>query len=241
MDRPDEVHPVAAARLDQFADLRSLLLRVGKPPVRAAVVGVVLRSVKVGVHLEASVEVDQRQAHLMRPRRTVEALDHTAVRKVRMVVDARVRQPHTGRGRAFEQLAERLDAVEGAAFVVADDPHALRVDVERIGSRDALHATTRCGLLPEVDVQLRSLRGKPHEAEVIVEAALTVFQPEALRDVEPMQGVELHPVRRRVDDDAAVVPLVARHGRHLLRLGTLCREVKVGLLCRQRAAQRQAK
>ena len=158
-----------------------------------------------------------------------------------MVVDARVRQPHTGRGRAFEQLAERLDAVEGAAFVVADDPHALRVDVERIGSRDALHATTRCGLLPEVDVQLRSLRGKPHEAEVIVEAALTVFQPEALRDVEPMQGVELHPVRRRVDDDAAVVPLVARDGRHLLYFGALRREVEVGLLCRQRAAQRQAK
>ena len=65
MDGPDEVHPVAVARLHQLADVVRLFFRVRQAPVGTAVIRIVLRAVQVVVHLELAVKVDQRQTHFV--------------------------------------------------------------------------------------------------------------------------------------------------------------------------------
>ncbi|CDC97023.1 unknown [Alistipes sp. CAG:268] len=184
VDGPHEVHAVAVAGLDQFADLPRLLLGIGQAPVRAAVVGVVLRTIEVAVHLVAAVEIDERETHLMRPGGSVETLHDAAQRQVGIVRDRDEGQlPPGGRG-ALDQLAERLDAVEGAAFVVSRDPDPLLPDLQGVGSRAGFDAAFGSLPGPEVDLEHRTLLRRGEEAEVVGEPAPEILDAEALRQVE---------------------------------------------------------
>lgn len=78
--------------------------------------------------------------------------------------------PPGGRG-ALNQLAERLDAVEGAALVVSRDPDPLLPDLQGVGSRAGLDAAFGRLPGPEVDLEHRPLLRRGEEAEVVGEPA----------------------------------------------------------------------
>ena len=135
MDGPYEVNTVAAACLHQFVDVTCLVGRVGLAPVGRAVVRIVLRSVHVFVQLVASIIVDERQAHLMRPWCTVESLHYATQGQVGIVVAGEVRQVHLAlRSRRSQNLLHGLDGIEGTTLVIAHDVYALAIDGEEISS-----------------------------------------------------------------------------------------------------------
>ena len=176
----------------------------------------------------------------MRPGGSVETLHDAAQRQVGIVRDRDEGQlPPGGRG-ALDQLAERLDAVEGAALVVSRDPDPLLPDLQGVGSRTGLDAAFGSLPGPEVDLEHRTLLRRGEEAEVVGEPAPEILDAEALRQVERSGTVCRKVVGRRVDDDAPVVHPLSRHGQDILRFGTLRREVELRLLCGQVAAEEQS-
>ena len=200
-------------------------------------VGVVFRAVEVAVHLETSVEVDERQPHGMRPRRAVEALDDTPRGQVGIVRDLHEGQP-AGRGRTFGDLPEGLYGIEGAPLVVTRQGDARAVDPERIGSRQGFHAAPGSRFRAELDGKRRPFPREGQEAEVGGETRPLAPQADAARHVEtPLAADEA--MGHRIEGQAAVIDGVSRHGSHVLRLGTLRGEVEIGLLPRQRAAEEQ--
>ena len=116
---PYEVHLVLCRRLGQFADALCLVGRVGLTPL-VAVVGVVLGTIDIYVHLVASVEVKLAQAVLVAPGVSVETLHHAALQHVGPVL-------HLGSHhlRLRSHLQEGLHTVVGARLVVAGNHHLL--------------------------------------------------------------------------------------------------------------------
>ena len=127
MDCPHEVHGILFRHLHQLLDLLRLLFGIGQTPVGGTVVGVVLRTVDVGVHLVLAVEFQLAEACLVAPRRSVEALHHAAEADARIVGDVR-----HGEAVLLQQPAEGLQGVERAALVIAGKHDFFRTDAEEI-------------------------------------------------------------------------------------------------------------
>ena len=96
---------------------------------------VVLRTIYILIELVASVVVDEREAHLMRPRFAVESLHYATQGQVGIVVAGEVRQVHLAlRSRRSQNLLHGLDGIEGTTLVIAHDVYALAIDGEEISS-----------------------------------------------------------------------------------------------------------
>ena len=116
---PYEVHLVLCRRLGQFADALCLVGRVGLTPL-VAVVGVVLGTIYIYVHLVASVEVELAQAVLVAPGVSVETLHHAALQHVGPVLH--LGGHHLG---LRSHLQEGLHTVVGSSLVVTGNYHLL--------------------------------------------------------------------------------------------------------------------
>ena len=92
MNSPHEVHTVLLAGRYQLTDILRFLVGIGLAPVGTAVVGVVLRTIHIHVHFMLAIEVDERQAHLVRPWVAVKSFYHTTKRQVGPVVHGEIRQ-----------------------------------------------------------------------------------------------------------------------------------------------------
>ena len=234
MDGPDEVDTRPLAGFDEFLDLGGFVGGIGLAPVGTAVVGVVFRAVEIGIHLETAVEVDEREARLVRPRRAVEAFDDAAVGQAGPVVDDAEGQAAALAARARKELAQGLQAVEGASLVVARDGDALLVDAQDVGARDSAHAGLAGCPPAEVDGQTDAPVARRQEARVGAEAAFLVFDAHAAADVEALRGREGHALGRGVDDEAAVVHALAGNGFDDLYFRTLRSQVDARVLCMER-------
>ena len=84
---PDEVDVVLGRALAEFCDFGALGRGVGLAPVRGAVIGVVLGTKDVAVHLIAAHMVEHPQTHLVAPWSAVEALYDATYREFRPVRD----------------------------------------------------------------------------------------------------------------------------------------------------------
>ena len=204
----------------------SLLGRVGQTPVRTAVIRVVLRSVHILVEFVASVVVDEREAHLVRPRFAVETFYNAAQRQVGIVVACEVRHLALS-SRTLHDLAQSLKSVERATLVVAHDVDTLLVDGEEISARyHLLQTSLLCRFLAEGDVERSALSVLLEEVDVASKFARLVDELNASAEVGPCLQVEVEVVRRRVYDDAVVVEFLARHHVHILLFTTLRVEVE---------------
>ena len=132
---PDEVYTVALACLDKLVQLLGLILGILLAPVGRAVIGVILRAIDIVVHLVAPVDVDEREARLVRPRYAIEALDNTAILKVGPVIYGHCRDGATSSNGALHNLTQRLQGIEGAKFVKCCDVDTLLGYVEDISAR----------------------------------------------------------------------------------------------------------
>ena len=122
MDGPVEVKTVFIGGLHQVGDIGCFLGGIRQAPVGRRVVGVVLRTVDVVVHLIAAQVIDDVLAHLVAPGRAVETFHHSAVGKGGIVVDFHHGQTAFGFGHgAFQHLAQRLESVECSALVEGID------------------------------------------------------------------------------------------------------------------------
>ena len=135
VDSPHEVNVVAATSINELLDLSGFFFWIRQAPVRAAVIWVVFWAVEIGAHLEFSVEIDERQSHLMRPRSAVETFYDAAVGQVGKVVDSHIRDVAVFGNLRSQNLAESLYAIESATLVIANDARAFFVDCESIGTR----------------------------------------------------------------------------------------------------------
>ena len=163
-------------------------------------IGVVLGTIYIGVHLEAAVDIYQGQTGLVGPGGTVEALHHPAGGQVGPVVDLKTagQVPLTCQ---LYYLAESLEAVEGPSLIVSQDRDTVLRDSEQIGSGERLHSGLH-GLLgvevhSQADIFLISLVQEVHvtaEQSVPVHHIYTAryIQHRALRSY-------LHHMRDRVD------------------------------------------
>ena len=127
MDGPVEDDVVLLGALYQLLQLLGFLFGIGLAPVGRAVVGVVLGTVNVDVHLVASVEVQLAEACLVAPGLAVETFHHAAVGNVGIVRDLHHRELAQG-----EELCQGLHAVVGTAFVVGGDDDVVLVYLQVI-------------------------------------------------------------------------------------------------------------
>ena len=244
MDRPDEIDVVAVAGFHQFADVLRLFFRVGLPPVRAAVVGVVFGAVEIAVHLEPAVEVDERKPHCVGPGRAVKPFDHAAQRQVGIVVDLQVGQALASLrpdNRAFGDLPQGLDSIEDAPLVVSGDGDSLFADIQRIGSRHGFHAGFGGRFRAEVCGEFNPfLTGGQDSADLFGEFSLFLCQAYPAGEVERAVGIEGQAVRRGIDNKTFVVQFLSGDHQHVLRFRPLRGEVEsVVFLSRKGTANQQ--
>ena len=226
MDSPYEVDAVAAASLYELVNVLSLLGRVGQTPVRTAVIRIVLRTVHILVEFVASVVVDERETHLMRPRFAVETLYNATQWQVGIVVAGECRHLAL-RCWTLYNLAQSLKSVERATLVVAHDVDTLLVDSEEVCSRHHLLQTCLLSLLlAEDDCERGALSILFEEIDVVCKLTRFVDELHTGAEVGPSLHVHVEVVRCWVYDDAVVVELLTRHHVHILLFTTLRVEVE---------------
>ena len=227
---PNEIDPVAAARLDERLNLFGLLLGIGQAPIGATVIGIVFGAIEVTVHLELTIEIDQRHAHLVRPGSTIEALDHTTVFQVGIIVNLDIGQMAVGHSRALDQLTQGLQAIEGSPLVIPHNGDTLFVDLQPVGTCHLFHTMPGRRFLSKIDREFHPLLIQSKERHIGRKLALQVLQVDPLREVERVSPVEGHLLRRGIHHDTAVIEFLTGDGQHILRLGTLARQIELGLL-----------
>ena len=127
MDGPIEDDIVLAGLVYQLLQLGRLAFGIGLAPVRSAVIGVVLGTVQIDIHLVATVKVQLAQAGFMTPGGAVETLNHATVGHVRVVGNLGQRQ--LGK---CQQLCQRLHTVVGTARIGTGDDDLILVHLQVI-------------------------------------------------------------------------------------------------------------
>ena len=126
MDCPVELHTVFLCVLVEFLDAGSLILGIRFSPL-IAVVGVILRTVDIDVHLVTTVEFNLTETGFVTPGRAVEAFDRAAIGDIGPVRHFRFLQFAFCHGRQ-----QGLHAPEEAGLIGSSDDCPLLVDAKII-------------------------------------------------------------------------------------------------------------
>ena len=126
MDGPYKLHLVAVGGLNQFAQQGGLLLGVRLAPL-GTVVGVVLGTVHIDVHLVLAIEVELAQTVLVAPGVAVEAFYHAAARNAGPVRNLALH--HLG---PAHNLQQALHTVECAGLVLTGYHNLVRSNLQII-------------------------------------------------------------------------------------------------------------
>ena len=141
VDGPVEVHAASVRTIHQFTQLSRFLFGIRIAPV-LTVIGIVLRTVDIDVHLVATVEIELAQAMFVTPRTAVETLDRTAEGHIGPVLHGAFFHLSLG-----HHLAQGLHAIIKTAFVTADDHHFFLSDGQIIGIGVIGHQLPVLGIL----------------------------------------------------------------------------------------------
>ena len=224
MDSPYEIYTVATASLYEFADVLSLFLWIRQAPVRAAVIRVVLRAIEIGVHLVLSIIVDEGKTHLMRPRLTIEALYHTTVWKIRVVVASGIRHLalcHL----AVYNLAQGLQAIESATLIVSHNLDTFGISLQAVSTRYRLHASLGSKLLTEIDGQANALGVSGQELHIISKLTFLVNHLDTLLQVESVSSIHIQEMWCRAHDESVMIQFLTRNHVYVLLFRTLAAQV----------------
>ena len=132
MDCPDKFHLGFPALFDELLELGKLRIRVEFAPF-VAVVGIVLRTIDIGVHFKPLAEVHQALPVLMAPGRSVEALDEAAELGIRPVGDGELAHLLRIGGKNLVQRRHAVEDRVGTVTEKGDYARVLRRDVQQIG------------------------------------------------------------------------------------------------------------
>ena len=163
-------------------------------------IGIVLRTVDVGIHLETAIDIDQGQTGLMGPRRTVESLDHTTDGQIGPVIDLKA-AGKVSLTCQLRYLTQSLKAVEGSALIISHNGYSVLGDSQQIGpgkgSYTGLHGLLGMEIHGQAYIFLISFVQEIHvsaEKPVLVHDIYTAryIQHRTLRSY-------LHHMRNRVD------------------------------------------
>ena len=224
MDSPHKIHSVAATSLHEFADVLGLFLRIRQAPVRTAVIRVVLRAIEIGVHLVLSIIVDEGKTHLMRPRLTIEALYHTTVWKIRVVVASGIR--HLALSHlAVYNLAQGLQAIECTTLVVSHNLDTLGISLQAVSTRYRLHTSLSCKFFTEIDGQANALGVSGQELHIISKLTFLVNHLDTLLQVESVSSIHIQEMWCRTHDESVMIQFLTRNHVYVLLLRTLAAQV----------------
>ena len=224
MDSPHEIYTVAAASLNEFADVLSLFLWIRQAPVRTAVIRVVLRAIEIGVHLVLSIIVDEGKTHLMRPRLAIEAFYHTTVWKIRVVVASGIRHLalcHL----AVYNLAQGLQAIESATLIVSHNLDTFGISLQAVSTRYRLHASLGSKLLTEIDGQANALGVSGQELHIISKLTFLVNHLDTLLQVESVSSIHIQEMWCRAHDESVMIQFLTRNHVYVLLFRTLAAQV----------------
>ena len=233
MDSPYEIYTVAAASLYELTDVLSLFLRIRQTPVRAAVIWVVLWTIEIGVHLVLSIIIDEGKTYLMRPRLTIEALYHTTVWKIRIVVASGIRHLalcHL----AVYNLAQGLQAIESTTLIVSHNLDTLSISLQAVSTRYRLHTSLSSKLLTEIDGQANALGVSGQELHIICKLTFLVDYLDTLLQVESVSSIHIQEMWCRTHDESVMIQFLTRNHVHVLLLRTLAAQVLcLSTLCKR--------
>ena len=124
MDGPYELHLVLVGGVYQFLQFGGLVGRIGFAPA-CTVVGVILRTEHIGIHLVLAIEIKLAQTVLVAPGVAVETLDDTAVRYAGIVGNLAFHNL-----RLAHNLCQGLHAIEDTAIVAAGNDDLFGTDLQ---------------------------------------------------------------------------------------------------------------
>ena len=160
----------------------------------------------------------------MRPRLTIEALYHTTVWKIRVVVASGIRHLalcHL----AVYNLAQGLQAIESTTLIVSHNLDTLGISPQAVSTRYRLHSCFSSKLLTEINGQANALGVSGQELHIISKLTFLVNHLDTLLQVESVSSIHIQKMWCRTHDESVMIQFLTRNHVHVLLFRTLAAQV----------------